>query len=201
MKNNEANKKVKIVLENLGGDHNTDIFNKTSNGDYMVTKVKHESYGNNERAGILVMILFKAQYGYYLVNNYLPSLLIFIIAYSTFYFPINNFNERVMVSLTSELVLASFFTQASESTVHTPYVKMLDAWFAGLICFNFVIVILNVAIHSSSTFKSNSISVQKFTKPLMKEEKIAPATINKWAKVSIAAAFIIFLSGYALAAL
>ena len=191
----------KIVIENVGGEHSSDIFNRMSNGDYVISAVEHEPYLNNETAGVMVSILFKAQYGYYILNNYLPSFLMFVIAYSTFFFPLSNFNERVMVSLTSQLVLAAFFSQASESTVHTPYVKMIDAWFAGLITFNFLIVIVNVIVNGIPNTKVRAMSTSKLNRPESNAMTTADETVNNWGKVLVGAAFIGFLSAYIILAI
>ena len=189
------------MFEDLGGEHLDGVFSRTSNGDYVVTDVQHESYDGNGTVGVMVSINFKAQFGYYLLNNYWPSFLIFIIAYTTFFFPLDNFNERVMVSLTSLLVLATFFSQASESTVHTPYVKMIDIWYAGLIGFNFATVVLNVVINCNSSQKVHPSSAPKKNFLQLIPKNTTAEALNKWAKVMTAATFIVFLLGYALVAL
>ena len=72
---------------------------------------------------------------------------------------------------------------------------MIDAWFAGLIGFNFAIVILNVAINSFVSSKVNPTSVQKMNVPHSRSATTA-GTINKWAKVVLALAFTAFFLGY-----
>ena len=100
--------KSKNVLKNFGGEHSPGIFTRKSNGDYVVSAVTHRNFDYNGDVGAKVSILFKPQYGYYILNNYLPSFLMFVIAYSTFFFPLSNFNERVMVPL-----LRNWFWQLS----------------------------------------------------------------------------------------
>lgn len=159
---------------------------------------------------IEVRIELKSQYGYYIISNYVPSLLMFLVAYSSFFFPIDNFSERVMVSLTSLLVLAAFFTQASDTTVHTPYVKMLDAWFTCLIVVNFSVVILNVIINNiatNETSESNVVYVKGFNvTPGNKRSKRNPSIqkaiiFNFWVKSITFAVMIAFLVVYILLAL
>ena len=159
-------------------------------------------YEDGKRSGFRVSVLFSAQFNYYLLNNYLPSLLIFFIAYSTLYFPINNFNERVMVSLTSLLVLATFFTQASDSTVHTPYVKMLEIWFITLIGFNFVIVILIVSTNSASR-NGTKVMVAPgttFLPHMGLVKSMSAGTGNFWEKILLTAAFTVFMLIYVVVA-
>lgn len=51
-----------------------------------------------------------------------------------------------MVSLTSLLVLAAFFTQTSQSIPKTSYVKLIDAWYLALICEDFFVIVALVCV-------------------------------------------------------
>ena len=100
----------------------------------------------NENQSVTIYIDVAPYYDYHILNSFIPSLLITIISYLTLYFKIDDFNERIMVSLTSLLVLAALFSQASDSSVPTPYFKLLDIWFVTLIIFCFFIVLLTTLI-------------------------------------------------------
>lgn len=56
------------------------------------------------------------------------------------------FQDRIMVSLTSLLVLAAFFTQTSQSIPKTSYVKFIDAWYLALICEDFLVIVALVCV-------------------------------------------------------
>ena len=197
-----GNDHVKVIIEKLNRTESLLALKRTTNGDFKAQKFTNELYEEGKRAGFKVSILFSAQYNYYLLNNYLPSLLIFVIAYSTLYFPINNFNERVMVSLTSLLVLATFFTQASESIAHTPYVKMIDIWFITLIGFNFVIVILNVVTDLVAR-NDNKVQVahKKTLFPqLLSVKSMNAEVLNFWEIILLTSAFMVFMLIYGMIA-
>ncbi|XP_064118068.1 glycine receptor subunit alpha-2-like isoform X2 [Macrobrachium nipponense] len=49
--------------------------------------------------------------------------------------------DRIMVSLTSLLVLTGLLTQTSQSVPKTTYMKTIDVWYAALIIFDFCIVV------------------------------------------------------------
>lgn len=51
-----------------------------------------------------------------------------------------------MVSLTSLLVLATFFTQTSQTIPKTAYLKLIDVWFVALICEDFFIIMAVVLV-------------------------------------------------------
>lgn len=53
-----------------------------------------------------------------------------------------------MVSLTSLLVLATFFTQTSASIPRTSYLKLIDAWYVALICENFLVIVSLVVVEN-----------------------------------------------------
>ncbi|XP_069995299.1 uncharacterized protein [Penaeus vannamei] len=93
----------------------------------------------------LDMVLIR-QSGYHLVTTYLPTSIMIVIAYITFYFKVHDFNDRVMVSLTSLLVLSSLLTQTSETLPKTSYFKMVDIW----LFFCIVIIFMVILIHTAS---------------------------------------------------
>ncbi|XP_076045335.1 glycine receptor subunit alpha-2-like [Oratosquilla oratoria] len=94
-----------------------------------------------------VTIPFKNLYRYYITNTYIPTTLLVCITYLTFFFRVDDFSDRIMVSLTALLVLAALFSQTSASIPKTSYLKLIDIWFVFVICFDFVMVVLLVIIN------------------------------------------------------
>ncbi|KAK7074692.1 hypothetical protein SK128_019901 [Halocaridina rubra] len=93
-----------------------------------------------------IMMVFRNRFGYYISAAYVPTSLMLIISYSTFYFDLERFTDRITVSLTSFLVLATIFSQVAASLPKTSYLKLIDTWFLGVINFNFSIVLSLIAI-------------------------------------------------------
>lgn len=60
-------------------------------------------------------IVLTNQYGYFITGAYVPTMLLVVISYLTFYFDLHDFTDRIMVSLTSLLVLAALFSQVISS--------------------------------------------------------------------------------------
>lgn len=75
----------------------------------------HDSKGDGDRSGKTVTITLDNLYMYYVSSTYIPTFLLIFIGMLTFFFPLDDFNDRIMVSLTSLLVLAALFTQVSGS--------------------------------------------------------------------------------------
>ncbi|XP_064100730.1 uncharacterized protein LOC135211345 [Macrobrachium nipponense] len=115
--------------------------------EYEVTLV-NMTFINNSRddVGQKVAIELRNLYGYYISNTYIPTTLLVIICYLTLFFDLSDFTNRVMVSLTSLLVLSSLFTQTSQSIPRTAYLKLIDLWFVVLIIIVFLFVLVLVVI-------------------------------------------------------
>ncbi|KAK4328814.1 hypothetical protein Pmani_000788 [Petrolisthes manimaculis] len=141
---------------------------------------------------VTLTLHLSGRYEYHLLSSFCPSALMFIISYSTFFFPITDFNERIMGSLTSLLVLAGLFAQASDSYIKTPYFKLIDIWYAVLIMLNFGVVIINSVVNSLRAKKNVRGALVKDDCQTGKRNRRA-RICNKMAKVVMLAAFISLL--------
>ena len=54
-----------------------------------------------------VDIMFKRKFEYHISNTFLQTLLLLVISYMTFYFEVDNFTDKIMVVLTTMLVIAT----------------------------------------------------------------------------------------------
>ncbi|CAL4114466.1 unnamed protein product, partial [Meganyctiphanes norvegica] len=111
--------------------------------EYQLTDVGQKVIERNNHQYVVLTLSLRTLYDYHILNSFIPSALMFIICYTSFFFPITDFNERIMVSLTALLVLAALFTQISETSVKTPYFKLIDIWYVSIIglCFSVVVLI------------------------------------------------------------
>ncbi|XP_042207301.1 uncharacterized protein LOC121856074 [Homarus americanus] len=117
-------------------------------------------YGDGYNYSYIVLSLhLESLSEYHILNSFAPSALVFLISLSTLFFPLKDFNERVMVSLTSLLVLSGFFANTGNSSVRTPYFKLLDVWYASLILLSFIVVIANAIVHSLVQ-RTNTVAVK-----------------------------------------
>ncbi|CAL4096601.1 unnamed protein product, partial [Meganyctiphanes norvegica] len=91
---------------------------------------------------VAVLITLDNLVSYYITNTYLPTFSLVIIAALTFFFPLDDFTDRIMVSVTALLVEAAFFTQVSSSIPKTAYLKLIDIWclFCIIIIFFMILV-------------------------------------------------------------
>ncbi|XP_069167001.1 glycine receptor subunit beta-type 4-like [Procambarus clarkii] len=135
---------------------NTVEYNGTH--DLLEYKLLDITYDNDEE-NIVLKLHLKSLYDYHVLNSFVPSAIVFLISLTTLFFPLNNFNERIMVSLTVLVVLAALFTQASGASVKTPYFKLLDVWYTSLVALCFSAVVINTIVHALLNRKVSVVGV------------------------------------------
>ncbi|KAL7646764.1 UNVERIFIED_CONTAM: hypothetical protein RMT77_002019 [Armadillidium vulgare] len=116
-------------------------------GEYDFVSADHRV---NKKAVVITIHLVNL-YGFHMLNSFVPTVLICIIAFSTLIFPIKDSSDRVMLSLTALLVLAALFTQSSNTSAITNYFKLLDIWFVVSLFYCFMIVIYNILLRKFSS--------------------------------------------------
>ncbi|XP_066940763.1 LOW QUALITY PROTEIN: uncharacterized protein [Macrobrachium rosenbergii] len=114
--------------------------------EYFVGNVAIEYLNDRDFAVMLVKLQLLRRSGFIIMNVYIPSLCLLVISYLTLYFTLTNFQVRVLASLTSLLVMATLFTQASSSLPKTSYFKMVDVWLLSSIFFIFLIIVVHTVV-------------------------------------------------------
>ncbi|KAK3855210.1 hypothetical protein Pcinc_038370 [Petrolisthes cinctipes] len=80
------------------------------------------------------------------IKLFIPSFLLLVVGYLTLYIPLQLLQARLVLSLTTKLVLYTLFSQASSSLPSTAYVKLIDIWFFFCICTLFFIILVHVVV-------------------------------------------------------
>ena len=176
--------------------------------EYELKYFKNDTITCNKRNCLKIDLIFKNQFGYYISSAYIPSCLLLTISYITFYFTLDDFSNRITVSLTSLLVLSTFFSQVAAGLPKTSYMKLIDIWFMGSIVINFFIVTLLVLIeqfrirnNDKMILKYHSlrillILINKFSK--VRNEKMTANVLNDFCNFVIIFIFVIFTIGYSI---
>ena len=90
-----------------------------------------------------VKIILCRKLSYHIVNIYIPTLVLMIIAGFTLFIDFSHFEVSIMIALTSMLVTYTLYQSISTHLPPTSYMKMIDIWlFGGLIFPFFIIAIL-----------------------------------------------------------
>ncbi|KAK4308262.1 hypothetical protein Pmani_020016 [Petrolisthes manimaculis] len=130
--------------------------------EYTVTSETFSIVHGPHVSSAMIGLEFHNQFRYYIANTLMPSLMQVIICFTTLLFHITDFQDRIVVSLSSLLLLATFFSQTSQSIPRTSYLKLIDAWFVVLICQVFSIIMALVYIETKrprQDVTSNQINV------------------------------------------
>ncbi|XP_076062306.1 uncharacterized protein LOC143037664 [Oratosquilla oratoria] len=78
--------------------------------------------------------------------SHLPSFLLLFTCYLALYIHIDEFQGRLLLSLASMLIQASFFAQTSQLVPRTSYLKLIDIWFLFVITASCTVLSLIVVI-------------------------------------------------------
>ncbi|XP_063851371.1 uncharacterized protein LOC135094854 [Scylla paramamosain] len=109
--------------------------------EYTLLHEELEVYSEANLSHARITFMFHNQFSYYIANTFLPTFIQVLIGLATLKFDVADFQDRIMVSLTSLLVLATFFTQTSQSIPKTSYLKLIDVWFVTVIFLDFAMII------------------------------------------------------------
>ncbi|KAG7166368.1 Glycine receptor subunit alpha-4-like 3, partial [Homarus americanus] len=122
--------------------------------EYEIGEITITRGQTGEFSSIQVFASFYRRYTFYLLTLYIPTILLILIAYATFYFNPDDFNSRVVVAVTSLLVLTSLLTQTSNALPKTSYFKLIDVWLFFSIVIIFVVILLQTLVNFSKPTSS-----------------------------------------------
>ncbi|XP_042204684.1 uncharacterized protein LOC121854236 [Homarus americanus] len=106
----------------------------------------HHKTNTNRESLLEVGYTLTRRYTLIVLSVFMPSTMLLTIGYSTLYVKVQLLQVRLVVSLTTLLVLYTFFNQTSSSLPQTAYVKMIDVWFFSCTILLFVIIIVHVFV-------------------------------------------------------
>ncbi|XP_066941354.1 uncharacterized protein [Macrobrachium rosenbergii] len=143
-------------------------------------------------------------YGYSILNIYIPSLILIIISYLTLFFRTHFFDLRIMAALTSLLVLATLFAQASSSLPQTSYFKMVDIWLLFCVMVTFLVILFHILIDKRFSQQTQVKNVSPFSpdgktminRYFEKATSMSLETLEFLAKVIVFILFVVFIVSY-----
>ena len=129
-----------------------------------------------------------------LIGTFFPTILLWFLAYFTIFIRVDDFNERIMVSVTILLVLAALLTSIKDRIPSTSYFKYIDLWFLWYTAFIFSITIFHIYLHEvPRNLKNNKIFIGGQTINVdQEEEKPRQDLMNDKAKRWVPIPFILF---------
>ena len=115
-----------------------------------------------------VKIILCRKLSYHIVNIYIPTLVLMIIAGFTLFIDFSHFEVSIMIALTSMLVTYTLYQSISAYLPSTSYMKMIDIWLFGGLIFPFFIIAILVIMDFLVTNEKNQVVAMKYEGRMLK---------------------------------
>ena len=136
----------------------------------MMLKVVNDS--DSKYAQMKVSLSITRRWFYHGINVFLQSVLLLVVAYMTFYYRVDNFQDRVMVSITCMLVIANVQSSINEMVPRTSYLKMIDYF----LMYSFNIIIVVMVYHTyQATHVAEQFAPNEDDKAMERVKKLGPS--------------------------
>ena len=142
------------MLHFITDDDSIKYIGKNLGLDFEVPKDELKMDGNH--SFFIYTITMRRDYRHDVISLFIPSWLIWILAYFTFYIDLKNFNNRFMGSVTSLLVLASLLNSMQSKLPKTSKFKLVDFWFLWYIINSIIMIGAHVLIANVNETELNA---------------------------------------------
>ena len=115
-----------------------------------------------------VRIILCRKLSYHVVNIYIPTLILNMIAGLTLFIDVSHFEVNIMITLTSMLVTYTLYQSISSYLPQTSHMKMIDIWLFGGLTFPFFIITILVIMDFLVTNEKNQVIDMKKDGRMMK---------------------------------
>ena len=113
----------------------------------------------------VVNVDLSRNYTHQIINTFFPTFLLWILAYATLFIKVEDFTDRIMVTVTSLLVLATLHGSINSELPKTSYFKYIDLWFLWYLTNIFCIIIYHIILDKVE-IKNGKIVLINLQKPL-----------------------------------
>ena len=128
-------------------NHSPSIYNIEST-EYNVQNYLEYDNSSSPKTVVGVKIILCRKLSYHIINIYIPTLCLVLIAGFTLCIDFSHFEVNIMIALTSLLVTYTLYQSISGYLPHTSYMKMIDIWLFGGLIFPFFIIAILVIMDS-----------------------------------------------------
>ena len=142
------------------------------------------------RSEATVKILFRRRMEYHVANTFCQTFIMFGVGLLSLFFDVRNFTDRMMVTLTTSLVLATIAASIQADLPKTSYYKLIDWWL--LFCSSALVIMMGFHTYLAKICSEIDGNVNKiFSKPTtatttakrIRSSVFRPVKINNMAKV------------------
>ena len=113
-------------------------------GQFEIENITVTTNTDSRRTNFNLTIMMERVYTDQLITAFFPTTLLWFLAYFTLFIAIEDFTDRIMVSVTALLVLAALLSSINSSLPDTSYFKYIDLWFLFYTADIFLITVFHI---------------------------------------------------------
>ena len=130
-------------------------------GQYQIGDIRADDGLNGTETYFIVNIHMNRIYNDQLINTFIPTILLWLLSYSTFFIKLEDFNDRFIGTVTALLVMTSLLGSINMTLPRTSYFKYIDLWFLWYIANIFSIIICHIVLDYNRKDERDNKSHQK----------------------------------------
>ncbi|XP_068242768.1 gamma-aminobutyric acid receptor subunit rho-1-like [Palaemon carinicauda] len=127
---------------------------------------------------MVIRVILRRYPEYHILSSYFPVFLLHLLGYGTLFIDPKDFQDRGTMSLTSLLVLISFYSDTANSLPKTSYLKLLDIWYIFSVTFLSLIIGVHLATNKVDKQKDPSEMNSKVRKVLPMPKGISDSVVS-----------------------
>ena len=106
--------------------------------------------------GLVATFRVERIFGYFLLQTYLPTILIVIISWVSFFISMDNISARISLSVTTVLTMATQLSGSKATIPEVLYTKAIDVWMVTCMLFVFISLIEYAFVDSYCRFPADN---------------------------------------------
>ena len=118
-------------------------------GQFEIKEISSNTSRTTNDASFTFTIKMRRDYKQHIVCIFLPTFLLWLLAYSSLLIQIDDFSDRFMGSVTALLVFTAFLGPIYDQLPETSYIKFIDIWVMWYMTNMFLICIFHVILDRS----------------------------------------------------
>ena len=151
----------------------------TTLNQFEITSITSKAINNEKETKFIVNIGLRRDHMNQMINTFFPTFMLWMLAYATLFIKLEDFGDRIMVTITALLVLASLLGSISEDLPTTSYFKFIDVWFLWYLINIFIITVYHILLDMVKDDEDDVIIHHHLNNGEKKGNQIIPITVQK----------------------
>ena len=163
-------------------------------GQFRIASVASHIVNNETSTNLLFSMKISRLYMNQMLNSFLPTALLWSVAYFTHFISTDNFSDRFIGTVTALLVLVALLSSVNGDLPKTSYFKYIDCWFLWYITTILLIILFHIFLNRTKNTKASIFNSMMFRQKNQVDE-LEPnlrIKINKLSMICFALTTILF---------